>query len=95
MKRSAVRCPRCEAITRSPVIESRAHDGAIWRRRICGACLQSYVTEERGVLRAMPLQTQSRYRTAATASPNQPQAHAGPPRGTGAHLQNLWSPTKP
>lgn len=89
-----MRCPRCEAVTRSPVVESRAHDGAIWRRRICGACLKSYVTEERGVLRPMPAQTQSRQRRAAAAS-TQPSPPAGPPRGDGAHLQNLWSPTKP
>lgn len=96
MKRGAsLACPRCSAVARARVLETRAHGGSVWRRRLCGACLQSYVTEERGVLQPMPAQTQSRQRRAAAAASNQAPAPAGPPRGDGAHLQNLWSHTKP
>lgn len=85
-----MKCPHCGAVIRSKVLESRQHDGRVYRRRACGACFKYFVSQEEAPPGLkMPDATQSRHRlTDRKNKPEEAPAHA--PRGSGAHLQNLW-----
>jgi hypothetical protein len=84
---TGVHCPHCEQPTRSRVLESRPHEGSVWRRRLCLRCQRVYVSAEHAPagLR-MPTLTSSRHRSPPTQAPTPPEA----PRGDGAHLVGLW-----
>lgn len=59
-----IACPHCGKAARGKVLESRPLEGEVWRRRMCGACLTTFVTREAsGVDLKMPALTQSRHRT--------------------------------
>ena len=40
-----IRCPHC-AVAISRVADSRAHNGAIYRRRVCRGCKKNFITRE-------------------------------------------------
>jgi transcriptional regulator NrdR family protein len=42
-----MKCSKCGKDGRSKVLESRHHEGCVWRRRLCPSCLHLYVTMER------------------------------------------------
>jgi transcriptional regulator NrdR family protein len=82
-----MRCPLCNKSTKGKVLESRPHDGKVWRRRMCGGCLTVFVSvEESAPGLRMPNATQSRHRvTDRTPKPEQ--------RGINScalHLQDIW-----
>lgn len=82
-----MKCPHCGKEGRSRVLESRPWDGAQWRRRTCGLCLQNYVSKEiTEVGMRMPNETQSRFRAKdPTVKPGQQVI-----TNTGKHLMDLW-----
>jgi transcriptional regulator NrdR family protein len=58
-----MKCPHCNKEGKSTVLESRPHDGCVWRRRMCPLCIKTFVsreTAEPGM--TMPTMTQSRHR---------------------------------
>lgn len=68
-------------------MESRPHDGQVWRRRACPACFKTYVSAEHAEPgMKMPEATQSRHRV---VDPTPKPAQNGIIRSTGKHL-NLW-----
>lgn len=42
-----MKCPTCSTDTRALVVESRRHEGDVYRRRSCGKCGASFITVER------------------------------------------------
>lgn len=59
-----MKCSKCGKESRSRVVESRPHDGRVWRRRMCGICFNYFVTVERaGPKLKMPPETRSYYRS--------------------------------
>lgn len=85
-----MKCPHCNKVIKSKVLESRQHNGQVYRRRHCLGCLAVYISVEQSTAdMRMPAETQSRYRiTDRTPKPEQPQGRI---TGTGLHLQNIWS----
>jgi len=58
-----VRCPHCGKDGKATVLESRPHDGCVWRRRACPKCHKTYVSQEQAIEGGkMPAETQSRNR---------------------------------
>jgi hypothetical protein len=88
MEARSVKCPHCDKTTKGKVLESRPHDGKVWRRRMCGGCLTTFVSvEEAPPGLRMPTETQSRHRvTDRTPKPEE----RGAITSTAAHLQGLW-----
>jgi transcriptional regulator NrdR family protein len=41
-----VKCPFCESDTKSRVVETRAFEGKVYRRRSCGRCGSSFISAE-------------------------------------------------
>jgi transcriptional regulator NrdR family protein len=84
-----MKCPHCSASTKAKVMESRPHDGQVYRRRICGQCFKTFVScEDAPSGLRMPNGTQSRHRI--TDRKPKPEETDGIIRSTGAHLQSLW-----
>jgi hypothetical protein len=70
-------------------MESRPHEGFVYRRRACGACYRTFVSrEESPVGLKMPNETQSRYRV--TDLKPKPEQTNGVIRSSGEHLANFW-----
>ena len=88
-----IRCSRCLKTSRCRVLESRPHDGRVWRRRQCGLCLKTYVTVEDAPegLR-MPAETGSKHRTQATDRTPKPEERGLPKVGeeAGLELVRAW-----
>lgn len=42
----SMKCPKCGGESKAVVMETRKHDGDIYRRRMCGACGVPIVTRE-------------------------------------------------
>ena len=83
-----MKCPHCNRVSRSRVLESRPHDGCVWRRRMCPLCVKTFVSSEHSEPgMKMPLATQSRYRV--TDPKPKPEEGDGVIRNLGAHLR--WS----
>jgi len=82
-------CPHCGKTTKSKVLESRPHDGQIFRRRSCGGCFKNYVSrEEASVGLKMPAETQSKYRIKDLKP--KPEQTDGIIRSSGEHLKHFW-----
>lgn len=80
-----MKCPHCNGVVRSKVLESRPHEGCVWRRRLCTLCLKTFVSSEHadpGM--KMPQATQSRHRI---TDPKPKPEEGGVIRNTGAHLK--------
>lgn len=88
-----IRCSRCHKTTRAKVLESRPHDGRVWRRRQCGLCFATFVTREEAPegLR-MPAETSSKHRAAATDRTPKPEERGLPKVGgdAGLELVRVW-----
>lgn len=83
-----MKCPLCQATARSKVLESRPHDGRVWRRRLCPTCCKTYVSSEYAEPGLkMPEATQSRHRI--TDPKPKPEQGDGVIRSSGKHLQ-IW-----
>jgi transcriptional regulator NrdR family protein len=84
-----MKCPHCKAEGKSKVLESRPHDGRIWRRRMCPLCFKTYVSSEHAEPEMkMPPETQSKYRI--TDPKPKPEQGDGIIRSTGDHLKWMW-----
>ena len=55
-----MKCPHCNADTKSPVIETRNHDGGVYRARRCDSCGTRFVTVERTHAAGMPQRVKAR-----------------------------------
>lgn len=68
-----MKCSKCSRETSSKVLETRTHDGKVWRRRMCAGCLHVFVSVEYSDkdLR-MPPETQSRARARITDKKQKP-----------------------
>lgn len=81
-----MKCPHCAKDSRALVLESRAHDENLYRRRQCGACGRTFVTEE--VAHAeMRLPRPSGPARAKAKHGIQPM---GVISGSGLHLHEVW-----
>lgn len=70
-------------------MESRPHEGRIWRRRLCAACFKTFVSSEfADPEMKMPQATQSRFRI--TDPKPKPEQGEGIIRNSGEHLQWKW-----
>lgn len=89
-----MRCSRCQKTTRAKVLESRPHDGRVWRRRQCGLCFQTFVSvEEAPEGLRMPAETSSKHRTQrATDRTPKPEERGLPKVGEAAGLElvRVW-----
>jgi len=84
-----VKCPHCNKTTKAKVLESRPHDGFVYRRRACGGCFKTFVSSEEAVPGLkMPNETQSRYRV--TDLKPKPEQTDGVIRSSGEHLKHFW-----
>jgi transcriptional regulator NrdR family protein len=83
-----MRCPHCQSTKKCKVLESRPHDGQVFRRRMCSTCFKTFVSrEEAPEGLKMPNATQSKFRiTDQTLKPGQD----GVIRNTGEHLRFIW-----
>ena len=88
-----MRCSRCAKTTRAKVLESRPHDGRVFRRRQCGVCFAIFVTvEEAPKGLRMPAETSSKHRAAATDRRRKPEERGLPKVGEAAGLElvRVW-----
>lgn len=70
------------------MLESRPHDGRVWRRRQCGLCLKTFVSvEEAPEGLRMPAATGSKHRTQATDRTPKPEERGLPKVGEAAGLE--------
>lgn len=84
-----MKCPHCSAVTKAKVMESRPHEGQVYRRRMCNGCFKTFVTAEESVPGLkMPAETQSRHRV--TDRTPKPEQTDGVIRSAGEHLKNFW-----
>lgn len=60
-----IACSRCNKASRAKVLESRPHDGRVWRRRQCGLCLRTFVTVEEAP-QGLRMPAETNHRTQAT-----------------------------
>lgn len=81
-----MKCPHCQKDTRALVLESRAHEENLYRRRQCGACGKTFVTEE--IAHAdMRLPRPS---GSARANAKHGASVRSVVYGSGRHLQEVW-----
>jgi len=84
-----MQCPHCDKATKAKVLESRPHNGYVYRRRACGGCFKTFVSrEEAPAGLKMPAETQSKYRIKALTP--KPEQTDGVIRSAGEHLKNFW-----
>lgn len=84
-----MKCPHCNKAAKAKVLESRPHEGRIWRRRLCPLCHKTYVSSEHAeVDMKMPAATQSKHRI--TDPKPKPEQSDGVIRSTGEHLRWNW-----
>jgi len=71
-----MKCPHCQKETKAKVIESRRVAGQVWRQRLCGACLQTFISTEvtSADLRFPWVQIEKRKRRAKKAAPSKTSA---------------------
>jgi transcriptional regulator NrdR family protein len=41
-----MKCPHCNKESKGKVIESRRVNGQVWRQRLCGFCLKTFISTE-------------------------------------------------
>lgn len=82
-------CPHCKADVKSPVVETRQHEGDIYRRRSCGNCGRSYITVETSpVGQRMPAAVVNGHARGVSERPKAAPRAAF--NGNGAHLEGVW-----
>lgn len=84
-----MRCPHCERESKGRVVESRKVGGQVWRQRICGSCLMTFVSVE-------STSTDLRFPWAELGrrKPHRLEPKPAPaksPGGTGLELAAAWS----
>lgn len=85
-----MKCPHCQVDAKALTVETRQHEGATYRRRSCGRCGKSFVTQEQapaGLKMPAPVRD-GRARGVLPKAP--PAARPLKAPGAAAHLQEIW-----
>lgn len=77
-----MRCPKCNNPASKPkVLETRTHEGSVYRRRSCGFCFKNFVTVETAPEGLRMPETRDRSRG---------RLKPGQERFNTQHLMDLW-----
>lgn len=84
-----LKCPRCGVEGKHLVMESRPHEGSVYRRRACGPCGRTYVTVE-ATSPGLKFPSSLNKKIAEKKPSKTRVAHLNRPAADALHLQSIW-----